>query len=118
MVHYLIEFEEPLILPRAQPPRAFLPAEATKSAALWRMRASVACRRFCHGFLSYLPYTGLWLAENDGMEKKMETTIMGYMGVEEEWKRKMEKSMESHIMGYIRTTIRIHSFIANQRPVY
>ena len=33
--------------------------------------------------------TFLWLAGNEGMEKKMETTIMGYIG----------------------TTIRIHSFL-------
>ena len=36
-----------------------------------------------------LPYTGLWLTGNEGMEKNMETAIMGYIG----------------------TTIRIHSFI-------
>ena len=35
------------------------------------------------------PVTGLWLSGDEGMEKKMETTIMGYIG----------------------TTIRIHSFI-------
>ena len=33
-------------------------------------------------------FSGLWLAGNGGMEKKMETTIMGYIG----------------------TTIRVHSF--------
>ena len=41
--------------------------------------------------------TGLWLAGNEGMGKKMETPTMGYIG----------------------TTIRIHSFIPsynNQRP--
>ena len=41
-------------------------------------------------------FNGLCLAGHEGMEKKMETTIMGYIG----------------------TTIRIHSiFLATQRPV-
>ena len=36
-----------------------------------------------------LKSTGLWLAGNQGLDKKMETTIMGYIGI----------------------SIRIHSFI-------
>ena len=39
------------------------------------------------------PYTGLWVAGNEGMDKKMETTIMGYR--------------------YIGTTTRIHSFFVS-----
>ena len=46
-----------------------------------------------------------WLAGNEGMEKKMETT-MGFFGVEG-----IEKKMETTTMGYIGTTVRIHSFI-------
>ena len=29
--------------------------------------------------------TGLWLDGNEGMEKKMETTIVGYMGDSQNW---------------------------------
>ena len=50
--------------------------------------------------------TGLWLAGNEGMEQKMETTIMG-LGC----RARMEKRIETTTKGYIGTTIRIHSFI-------
>ena len=40
------------------------------------------------------------------MEKKMETTRMGYIGI-------MEKKMETARFGYRRTAIRIHSFISS-----
>ena len=40
------------------------------------------------------------------MEKKTETTIMGYIGLGLIGEKKMETTM----MGYIETTIRIHSF--------
>ena len=36
------------------------------------------------------PQTCLWLAGNEGMEKKLETTIMGYLG--------MAKKMEIILM--------------------
>ena len=48
-----------------------------------------------------------------GMDKKMETTVMGsigaainigYIGI-------MEKKMETTVMGYVGAAIRIHSFI-------
>ena len=42
--------------------------------------------------LGTLGFTGLWLTRNAGMEKKMESTIMGYIG----------------------TTISIHSCIPSQ----
>ena len=45
------------------------------------------------------------------MEKRMETTIMGYIGFRfRVWNLEgMEKKMETIIMGYLGTTVRIHS---------
>ena len=47
------------------------------------------------------------------MEKKMETTIMGYIGFRASGLglEGMAKKMETTIMGYIGTTTRVHSFI-------
>ena len=41
------------------------------------------------GFMIHGPYSYIWLAGNEGLEPKVETVIVGYIG----------------------TTIRIHSFI-------
>ena len=51
---------------------------------------------------------GLWLAGNEGMEKKMETTIIVYTSLG--FKRN-ETKIEIVIMGVIGTTISIHSVI-------
>ena len=59
---------------------------------------------------------GRWLAGNERMEKKTETTgiigaIWGLEGIYCGYIEIMEKKIETTIMGYIGSTIRIHSFI-------
>ena len=51
----------------------------------------------------------------EGMEKKMETTIMGFVGLGFRGLEEMERKMETTTIGYIGTAIRIHSFIHLQQ---
>ena len=51
---------------------------------------------------------GLWLAGNDGMEKKMETAIIVYTSL---GFRRNGTKIAITIMGYIGTTVSIHSVI-------
>ena len=39
--------------------------------------------------------TGLWLAGHEGMEKNVETTILGYLGFMVQDLEEMEKKMET-----------------------
>ena len=55
--------------------------------------------------------SGLWFAGNEGMEKKMETTMMGYMGT---------TKVETIIVGYIIYGLpegSMPAYLANQRAV-
>ena len=44
-----------------------------------RLTVCLHCRSCPHGGPCH--HSGLWLAGNEGMEKKVETTIMGYIGI-------------------------------------
>ena len=56
----------------------------------WELALQLLAELAAQGRGAAMPFiTGFWLAGNEGVEKNMETTIMGYLG----------------------TTTRIHSFI-------